>query len=168
MNIQNRRFATLATSAIVIAALSGCSAPTATLDLITVARKGLGMAGQAELEHQAQLTDQLNAQIASLDAAFDADVRLVAAGQIKDAQGGILTLTPEWVISARKGYAAARDLLAGQMRSAEAVHVTRLDNLQAADEALDMASQLIVQQWAVTERIRQELINMQRRLIHGK
>jgi hypothetical protein len=126
------------------------------------------MARQAELDHHTDLQKRLNAQQASLDAAFDADVKLVAAGQVKDAEGEALALTPEWVISARRGYIAARDLVADQMRSAEATHATRLDNLEAADQALDMASQLILEQWAVGMRIKQELIKVQRSFIHGK
>jgi hypothetical protein len=150
------------------ALLAGCGAPTATLDLITVARGALASAKEAEEEHHAELARRLEAQAASLDAAFDADVRLAAAGKITDAEGKAVAFTPEWVIAARKGYAAARDLLAEQGRSAEAAHATRLDNLAAADEALDMASQLILQQWALSEKVRQELINVQRRLSHGK
>ena len=168
MNTRHKELATLLASGITLVALAGCSAPTATLDLITVARKGLSMARQAEVEHQSELAQYLNGQVASLDAAFDADVRLAAAGQLKNPQGNPLTLTPEWVISARKGYAAARDLVGSQTRSADALHATRMDNLRAADEALDMASQLIVQQWQLTDRVRQELINVQRRLINGK
>ncbi len=167
MNIRTSRFVVLAASAL-LAMLTGCSAPTATLDLITVARKGLTLAKQAQIDQHTELANRLESQTASLDTAFDADVRLVAAGQIKNSDGKPVALTPEWVISARKGYAAARDLLAKQARSAEAAHATRLDNLNAADEALDMATQLIVQQWAITNRIRQELINVQRRLINAK
>jgi hypothetical protein len=126
------------------------------------------MARQAEVEHHAQLAKQVEAQLASLDIAFDADVRLAAAGQVRDPDGKVLTLTADWVISARKGYAAARDILAGQTRSADASHAVRVDNLKAADDALDMAAQLTVQQWAITNNLRQELINVQRRLINGK
>jgi len=149
-------------------ALAGCSAPTATLDLITVARKGISMAKQGEVEQHAEVVKALATQLASLDTAFDADVRLVAAGQVADTQGKPLGLTAEWVISARRGYTTARDMLTGQVQATEASHTTRLDNLKAADEALDMASQLIVQQWAVTNRVRQELINIQRSLSHGR
>jgi len=59
-------------------------------------------------------------------------------------------------IAARQGYAAARNLLAEQIRAAEGAHAVRLDNLQAADEALEMASQLVVIQWSVSEKIKQQ------------
>ena len=153
---------------LVVILLAGCSAPSATLDLITVARKGITSAQEAEQANHALLVQRLEAQKSSLDVAFDADVRLAAAGQIKDNAGRPVALTPEWVISARKGYAAARDLTDKQIRSAQTAHATRMDNLRAADESLDMASQLILRQWSVSEKIRQHLINLQRRLTHGQ
>jgi len=159
------RLAILATLGL---APAGCSAPTATLNLITFARKALVSAQQAQAAQHDELTQHLKKQATALDAAFDNDVRLVAAGQIKGASGEPIELTPEWVVSARKGYAAARDLIADEIRSAESSHAAELDNLKAADEALDMASQLIVRQSAIAEQIKQQLISVQRRLAHGK
>ncbi len=153
---------------IFLAFLGGCSAPVATLDLITVARKALTQSQEEEKMSHADLLQQLKGQTAALDQAFDADVKLVAAGQIKDASGKPIEMTPEWIISARKGYAAARDLISKQGRSAESAHLVRLDNLKAADEALEMASQLIVQQLSIKDRVKQHLINVQRSLIHGR
>ncbi len=69
------------------------------------------------------------------------------------------------MISARKGYAAARDLLAEQLRSNESAHATRLDNLQAADESLEMATQLIIQQSAIADRVRMQLLEAQKKLL---
>lgn len=146
----------------------GCTAPQATLDLITVARKGLTDAQEAQARQHAAFLGRVQTQMGSLDVAFDADVKLIAAGGIQDEAGQPLSLTPEWVISARKGYAVARDALADEMRAASAAHAVHQDNLWAADEALEMASQLIVQQWAVSDRIRQALINMQRKIVHGQ
>ena len=103
-----------------------------------------------------------------MDVAFDADVKLVGAGKIEDASGQPVELTPQWVISARKGYAAARDLIGEKIRLAEALHATRMDNVRAADEALEMASQLVVQQSNLGLRIKQQLIAIQRRLVHGR
>ncbi len=148
--------------------LAGCTAPPATVDLITVARKGLAMAKEAQASQHTEIVRHLESQSAALDSAFDADVRLAAAGQIKTADGQVAAFTPEWVISARKGYAAARDAMSTELRSAESANTARSDNLKAADEALDMASQLIVQQYSVSEQIKQQLINVQRSLLNGK
>ena len=148
--------------------LVGCGAPSATLDLITVARQGLASAQEAEIQHHEALLSQYGSQQAALDAAFDADVRLVAAGGIQNADGETVELTPEWIISARKGYAAARDMVGQNIRSTEAAHAVRIDNLRVADESLEMASQIIVQQSNLTERIKQQLIGIQRRFIDGR
>jgi len=145
-------------------ASAGCAAPRATLELITAARKGIHSARQDAIDRHDEAIKRLEAQVAALDAAFDADVRLVAAGQVADADGEPVELTAEWIISARKGYAAARGLLAEQMRSAEAARAAGLDNLDAADESLEMASQLIVSRWNVAERVKQHLLSLQRRL----
>lgn len=151
---------------LVVVLLTGCNAPTATLELITVARKGINSAVEGEKRQHAEVVRQLEAQMAALDSAFDADVRLVAAGQIKNPEDNPVELSPEWVISARKGYTAARDLLSGQIQSTRTVHAKRLDNLEAADEALEMASQLIVRRWNIAERIKEHVLNVQRRFIH--
>ncbi len=146
--------------------LSGCSAPTATLDLLTVARKGISSAADEEAHQHREIVKRLAAQMAALDSAFDADVRLVGAGQIRTGEGTPVELSPEWVISARKGYIAARDLLNEQVQSSQAAHAARRDNLKAADEALEMASELIVRQWNIAERVKQHVLNVQRRIIH--
>ncbi len=148
--------------------LAGCSAPSATLDLITVARMGIKSASEAQAASHAELLQHYDAQAKSLDDAFDTDVRLIESGQIKDTEGNPLKLDAEWIISARKGYAAARDVIAEQKRGVEAAHAVNIDNLNAADEALDMASRLIVQQSSLTQKLKQHLINIQRRLIDGQ
>lgn len=147
-----------------LAPAAGCQSQSASLELITVARRGLAMAQEAEAALHARQVKQLEVQAASLDAAFDADVKLLAAGQVRDAQGKPLSLTPEWVISARKGYAAARDVVGRQARDGDSAHATRVDNLQASDEALEMASQIILQQMALGQTIRQQLLEAQRKL----
>lgn len=148
--------------------LSGCSAATATLDLISVVRKGIQLEQESEAQQHAQILQHLTGQLAALDSAFDADVRLVAAGQIKSSDGSIVELSPEWIVSARRGYIAARDLLGDQVRSAEGAHSTRQDNLKSIDESLEMASRLVVREWNVTERIRQHVLDTQRRLLHER
>jgi len=160
------RYRTLPLISLVAFSLAGCAAPSATLDLITVARKGIASARESQAAQHAEIIERLKAQTAALDSAFDADVRLAAAGQITKPDGRPVELSVDWIISARKGYVAARDLLAEQIRSAEVAHVARQDNLKAADEALEMASQLTVQQWNIAERIKQHLMAVQRRLVH--
>ena len=145
-------------------AAGGCQSQSASLELVTVARRGLAMAKDAEAAQHAAQVQQWQAQAGALDAAFDADVKLVAAGQVRDAQGQPLPLSPEWVISARKGYSAARSLVEQQVRQGESAHTTRADNLQASDEALEMASQLILQEMAVGNAVRQQLLDAQRKL----
>ena len=146
----------------------GCSPPAASLDLITVARQGIAMARQSQQEQNEIIIKQLAAQQAALDAAFDADVRLAASGQIKDAAGKEIGLSSDWVISARKGYIAARDVLSNQIQQSQAATAVRIDNLHASDEALDMASQLIIQQQGLAIKLEQQLINMQRKLANAK
>jgi hypothetical protein len=139
----------------------GCAAPPATLDLLSVARKAVAQAKVEAESRQAADAARTQAQAAALDAAFDADVRLAAAGGLTDAEGKPVALTAEWVISAQKGYSAARDLLDQNMRSTAAAHQTAIDNLDAADEAMEMASELIVANWNVSQRIKQYLMNVQ-------
>jgi len=142
--------------------LAGCATPSATLDLIGIARKAItDEQAQAEQMH-GQFIERLKAQGDALDSAFDADVRLVANGQMKMANGAPVELSSDWVISARKGYAAARDMLADAIRSADTAHLVRQENLRVADESLDMASQLVVQNWKVTEKVKQYILNAQR------
>jgi anti-sigma factor RsiW len=151
-----------------LAVLGGCSAPPATLELLTVARHALVEAKQTQAAQHEELLKQIEAQQAAMDAAFDADVTLAAAGGLKDSDGQPVPFNPQWVISARRGYTAARDVLAQQVRQAEAAHAVHQDNLAAADEALEMASQLVVQQWNIAERLKTHLMTVQRRLTHGQ
>lgn len=151
---------------LLVPALSaGCGAPPAAMELIAVARKGLADASTLEKSRHAEALSRLDAQKAALDSAFDADVRLVEAAKIRDAAGKPVPLSAEWVISARRGYAAARDALAEQHRRVQAEHACHLDNLSAADEALGMASRLILQHYALAQRARQIVHSLGRRLI---
>ena len=151
-----------------VLAAAGCATPTATCDLIAIGRKGLASARTAEVQCHAEIIRHYQRQLASLDAAFDADVRMVAAGQLTDAEGKPVAMSAEWVISARKGYAAARNLLAEQIQKNHAAHATELDNLQAADEALQMASQLTVLQWNISERFKQQFLKLQERITNDQ
>lgn len=153
---------------LLLVAAGGCSPPPATLDLIAVARAGLADARAAQADQHQALMKQYAAQAAALDAAFDADVRLAAGGALTDGSGKSVPLSGEWVVSARKGYIAARDAVSETMRSAQAAHTVRMDNVQAADEALDMAASLILQQQALNLRVREQLLEFQRKASNGK
>ena len=144
------------------ALFGGCAAPSATLDLISVARKGLSSARQDAEANHADNIRQLEAQKADLDAAFDADVKLAAAGKLTSADGEPAALSAEWVISARKGYSAARDLIGAQIGSSNSAHQTALDNLDAAAEALDMACELIVSQQNLSQQLKRYVLETQR------
>lgn len=145
--------------------LSSCSAPPATMELVTVAQKALRDAQSLEQDRHQESLARLGELESAMDAAFDADARLVEAGRIPGSDGQPLPLSAEWVISARKGYAAGRWALALQRSRNEQQHATHLDNLVAADEALGLAGQLILQQYALSESARQVILAAQRRFI---
>lgn len=153
-------------AAVLLAALVGCSASPAALDLLDQAERGLNDARSLEQDRHAEGIDRLAGQVSALDAAFDADVRLAEAGAIRDEQGRTVPLDGEWVISARRGYGAALRALHERQRQAEQAHATRLDNIDAAAEALDMARRLIVQQMRIPQDIRQRLLTLHRSAPH--
>ncbi len=138
----------------------GCATPTATVDLIGVAKKSLASAAEAQQQSHGLIVKQYQAQQSALDAAFDADVRLAAAGGLKNAKGDPVALSADWIISARKGYTAARETLAEQIRREQATHAVEQDNIAAALEALDMANELTVLQWNVGERFKQQFLKL--------
>lgn len=144
--------------------LAGCGTPTATLDLISVARRGLDDARTAERQRREEMRQRVESQMDALGDAFDTDVRLVSAGEVTGPDGKPVALSAEWVISARKGYAAAGRMLLQQALADQADHLQRLDNLAAADEALLMAAGLIVRRAAVSERVRNVLMDLHGRM----
>jgi len=140
---------------------AGCAGPSAAaLELIDVARKGITLASETQQNQYAALIDQYQGHIAALDAAFDSDAKLAEAGQISTAAGQAVPLTARWVIEARKGYIAARDALSRQIQAAELAHRTNQDNLQAADESLEMAAVLILQQMDIHESIKSKVLSI--------
>lgn len=142
--------------------LCSCATPTATTDLIAVGKMGLDQAATAERQAHARLMDALDRQKHTLDAAFDADVRLAANRSLQTAAGEPIELSAEWIIAARQGYAAARDEISRQQQAERSAHLQQLDNLQAATEALDLAAELTVLQWNVGEQIKQKFLQLQR------
>ncbi len=145
-------------------ASTGCGGPDSTLDLLTVAQQGLRLAAEQQIQQHGRIVQHLQSNLTALDSAFDADVKLAAAGQILGAGGEAVLLTADWVISARKGYTAARGMLTGQIHSAEASHAQSLANLQAAEDALQMAAELTVRRWQVAEQIKQHVLQTHRSL----
>jgi hypothetical protein len=148
-----------------MAGLTGCTSPPATLELVGVAQKALADARTYQAQRHQEAMGNLVSLASSLDAAFDADVRLAAAGGIVSPDGKSVALSPEWVISARKGYAAGRDALASQRQKMDSGHAQQLDNLSAASEALDLAKALIIQSSFLNEQARQILMSLQRKAI---
>ena len=139
----------------------GCSAPTATTGLIAQGQRGLADARHAQQRTYARYCASHQMQLRTLDDAFDADVKLVAAGQLTGPDAQPVPLSADWVISARRGYAFARDTLATQFASETHAHAIQLDNLAAATEALHLANELTVLQWNVSARIKQAFLRNQ-------
>ena len=155
------RFALLASVAL---ASAGCGGVNSTLDLLTVAQQGLRLAAERQQQQHGQIVQHLQSNLAALDSAFDADVKLAAAGQIMGANGEPVQLTADWVISARKGYIAARSILTGQIHTVETSHAQSLENLKAAGDALQMAAELTVRRWQVAEQAKQYVLQTHRSL----
>jgi hypothetical protein len=139
----------------------GCSSPIATTGLIAQGQHGLSDARHAQQRTYARYCASHQSQLHALDDAFDADVKLVAAGQIAGDDGQPIPLSSDWVIAARRGYALARDMLATQFASETHAHAIQLDNLSAATEALHLANELTVLQWNVSARIKQAFLRNQ-------
>lgn len=139
----------------------GCSAPTATTGLIAQGQHGLSDARHEQQRTYARYCASHQMQLRALDDAFDADVRLVAAGQLTGEDDHPIPLSADWVIAARRGYALARDTLAKQFASETHAHTIQLDNLAAATEALRLANELTVLQWNVSARIKQAFLRNQ-------
>lgn len=141
----------------------GCATPTATTELITQGIKGLQMARTAREQSYEIETKMYQQQLAALETAFDADVKLVSTGSLKDADGKPVEMTADWVISARKGYSAAVSAISTHVVKAQQVYATDLDNIAAANEALQLANELVVLQWNVGERFKQQFLQLQQR-----
>lgn len=154
--------------AALLATLAGCGGSAASLELLAAARGGIALAREAELEHQQRYDRQLAAQAEALDAAFDADVRLVDAGRLLGPEGEPVRLTAAWVIAARQGYAAGQRALQEEARASAAAHAGRLDDLAATDEALEMAVELIAADAALADRVRVRLAQVRGRWLDGR
>jgi hypothetical protein len=104
----------------------GCSAYTQTqMRLVEEARRGLLLTRCAQ-EERAVLVERLHElERRRLDEAFDADVRSQRA------------LEADWVIEARRAYAAAMDALANQRQASREAQAAAQRNLDDIDAALE-------------------------------
>jgi hypothetical protein len=133
---------------------AGCGTLPATMDLIAVARTGVVHAQAAEEEYYAAQQQWLAERQSQLAAAFDNDVRRVAAGELLRADGSQVTFDAQWVIEARRGYDVGISALHHQAVNDLQVHHARLDNLAATDEALAGAHELLLARWTLLEALR--------------
>jgi len=104
----------------------GCSAYTQTqMRLVEEARRGLLLTRSAQ-EERAVLVERLHElERRRLDEAFDADVLSQRA------------LEADWVIEARRAYAAAMDALANQRQASREAQAAAQRNLDDIDAALE-------------------------------
>jgi hypothetical protein len=104
---------------------SGCASWTQTqIDLVTQARKGVATLAQASANRNDPIAQLAKIRRDKLDAAFDEDAR----NQVE--------LSADWVIDARKAYAAGLDEFAKQQAANEASLAAEKSNLSATDAAL--------------------------------
>jgi hypothetical protein len=110
------------------AAMSGCAKWTQTqIALVDQARKGVSLVAQDDAERDGAIEQLAQLRRQRLDQAFDEDVRLRATQE---------SLDPDWVIEARRGYAAALDTFAKTQAAGERAAEVRRRNLAAVDAAL--------------------------------
>jgi hypothetical protein len=126
--------------------LVGCTPPVATLDLIAQGSKALDMAAAAQVSDAQEVMEGNTAKSKLLDAQFDADVQNCAAGKIIGADGKPVAFSAQWVIDARKGYAIGKATIAADTMNLKETVATRLDNISAGKDALNMASKIIILQ----------------------
>jgi len=144
---------------------AGCAPPQATISLINQGQAAIAGARADVAAQHGEIVRFLAAQDGALDVAFDADVKLIAAGAIKDKAGNAVPLSADWVISARKGYSAAKSIVSAEIRSAEIAQSIRQDNLAAGVDALDLAKKLIIMQMNLSENMKGWLMSLESKVI---
>ena len=111
----------------VFALLVGCAPYTRVqIGLVEQARRGVAMWQQREAERDSAVRAEFDRRRAELGRAFDDDVRERPAGE----------LSPQWVIEARKAYAAGLDVIGRAESAAAAANETARRNAEATDQAL--------------------------------
>lgn len=144
----------LALIAAVVFSMAGCAPPAATIMLTQQGIKGLELAKADVSELSSKLADQYAKQDASLDNAFDQDVKACEAGLIKDKDGKPVPLSAAWVIDSRKLYAQAKSIVASNRVDLQNALGQRLDNITAAQRALQNAMTLIVMQQNMDQNVK--------------
>ena len=115
-----------ASAALLLLTSSGCASYTRSkIELVQQSRRGIDLVRQAMAQRQAALDEATADRRARLDAAFDVDVAAHAT-----------SLTPQWVLEARKAYAVGIDAIALQLRNSQAAQASTLTDLDAIDAAL--------------------------------
>ncbi|HRK32404.1 MAG TPA: hypothetical protein PLD59_15170 [Tepidisphaeraceae bacterium] len=119
--------------------VAGCAPYTQLkIDLVDQSCRGLSFVEQSMAQRQRAHEEFHVLQRAQLDRAFDDDARSRSP------------LTPEWVIDARKAYAAGVDLLHRQSAAGMRAHETAVENLAEVNRLL--------QQIQMLHRIEQRLV----------
>ena len=115
----------LLTGFVVLFVGAGCSSYTATqMRLVEQARKGVAIWQTRETAKDDEVRSAYAAKRKALDQAFDADIQQQQ------------TLTPEWVVEARKAYAVGLNALAQNQAIALANNDAARRDAAATDEAL--------------------------------
>jgi hypothetical protein len=123
---------------------SGCSSYTASqAALAQQARKGVAIWVSREAAHDEEVRRTYDLKRAALDSAFDADARQRAAAGAAGAGGSGNALDAEWVIEARRGYAAGLNALAQAQFAALAANEAARRDAAATDAALEKLEWLL-------------------------
>ena len=123
--------------------LGGCSSYTASqAALVQKARKGVAVWASRESVRDEEVSRSYALKRAALDSAFDADVRQRAASAIGAGAGGS-ALDADWVIEARRGYAAGLSALAQAQSAALAANDAARRDAAATDAALEKLEWLL-------------------------
>jgi hypothetical protein len=119
----------------------GCSSYTASqAALAQQARKGVAIWASRETARDEEVRRSYDLKRAALDSAFDADAR-ERAGAVGVGSGS--ALDAEWVIEARRGYAAGLNALAQAQSAALAANEAARRDAAATDAALEKLEWLL-------------------------
>ena len=117
----------------------GCSSYTASqAALVQQARKGVAVWASRETARDEEVRKAYDLKRAALDSAFDADARQRAASN-----AGGSALDADWVIEARRGYAAGLSALAQAQSAALAANDAARRDAAATDAALEKLEWLL-------------------------
>lgn len=120
---------------------SGCGGYTQSkIDLTTQAQRGLVRVREALVARAADVDESSRLLRQRLDAAFDQDVVARPDG----------TITPDWVITHRKAYAAAIEMAQAQHGRARAADAAMLGTIDAVALALSQLQQMHASEMRLT------------------